>query len=300
MQQAVIQTRGLTKRYGRSEALSQLDLDIPAGIVFGYLGPNGSGKSTTIRMLMGLIRPSEGTATVLGHDVVRDRDAVHRVVGYLPGDFRGYRHLTAGQYLEFLAGLRGDVDPTVTEALVQRFGLDLNRQIGTMSHGNQQKVGIIQACMHEPDVLILDEPTQGLDPLMQRAFLDLMREYRDAGRTVFLSSHVLSEVEAVADVVGIIRNGRLVMTSDVAELKQRTRRRASLRFVSGAEVPVDALRAARGVIELSAVNGGVELVVEGSMDDLMRVAAPVGVERIVSNEVDLEDVFLQYYEGQQR
>ncbi|NLA37096.1 MAG: ABC transporter ATP-binding protein [Actinobacteria bacterium] len=296
MQQAVIQTTGLTKRYGSTEALSQLDLAIPAGSIFGYLGPNGSGKSTTIRMLMGLIRPSAGTATVLGHDVVRERHLVHRLVGYLPGDFRGYRQLSAGQYLEFVSNLRGGVDPRVVDTLVQRFGLDLQRRIGTMSHGNQQKVGIVQACMHEPDLLILDEPTQGLDPLMQREFLDLLREFRDAGRTVFLSSHVLSEVEAVADEVGIIRHGRLVMTSGVAELKRRARRRVALTFVEGVDVPVAALTAAAGVVELVAVDGGAELVVEGSMEELLRVAAPLGVERVISNDVDLEDLFMQYYE----
>ncbi len=296
MPSPVIRTSGLTKRYGRATALSALDLEIPAGTVFGYLGPNGAGKSTTIRMLMGLIRPTAGTATVLGHDIVREREAIHRLVGYLPGDFNGYRDLTAGQYLTFLANLRGDVDPAEIEALGKRFDLDPERRIGTMSHGNQQKVGIIQACMHRPDLLILDEPTSGLDPLMQREFLDLLREFRDAGRTVFLSSHVLSEVEAVADVVGIIRAGRLVMTQGVADLKQRTRRRVSLRLTDDSPDVVAALTAVPSVRELDAVDGGVDLVVEGSMAELMRVAAPFGIERIVSRDVDLEDVFLQYYE----
>jgi ABC-2 type transport system ATP-binding protein len=296
MQPPAIRTSGLTKRYGQAEALSALDLEIGAGTVFGYLGPNGAGKSTTIRMLMGLIRPTSGTATVLGHDIVRESQAIHRRVGYLPGDFNGYRDMTAEQYLGYLADLRGDVDPAELEALVKRFDLDGDRRIGTMSHGNQQKVGIIQACMHRPELLILDEPTSGLDPLMQREFLDLVREIRDAGRTVFLSSHVLSEVEVVADVVGIIRKGRLVMTSGVADLKQRTRRRVALRFTDGSADATTALRAVPSVRELEAVDGGVDLVVEGSMAELMRVAAPFGIERIVSSDVDLEDVFLQYYE----
>lgn len=294
----VIRTTGLSKRYGTADALSDLDLAVPAGTVFGYLGPNGAGKSTTIRLLMGLIRPTGGSATILGHDIVRERDAIHRVVGYLPGDFTGYRDLTAGAYLRFLSDLRGGVDESQLERLVARFGLALDRRLGTMSHGNQQKVGIIQACMHQPQVLILDEPTSGLDPLMQREFLELIRECRADGRTVFLSSHVLSEVEAVADVVGIIRKGRLVKTSDIADLKRRTRRRVALRFSDGTTAPATALRSVPGVRDLEVVEGDIELVVEGSMAELLRVAAPFGIDRIVSNDVDLEDLFLQYYEGE--
>ncbi len=187
----VIETRGLTKRYGVVDALDDLDLHVPAGTVFGYLGPNGAGKSTTIRMLMGLIRASSGSATVLGHDIVRERLMIHRAVGYLPGDFNAYRDLTGEQYLSYLARLRGDVDPNEVQRLAERFHLDLGSRIGALSHGNRQKVGIVQACMHQPELLILDEPTSGLDPLMQHEFLDLIREYRGSGRTVFLSSHAL-------------------------------------------------------------------------------------------------------------
>jgi len=297
---AVIQIRGLTKRYGKTVALEFLDLEVGAGVVFGYLGPNGAGKSTTIRMLMGLIHPSAGSASVLGHDVVRERRAVHRLVGYLPGDFAAYRDLTGEQYLGFLANLRGDVDPAEIQLLAKRFDLDLDRRIGTLSHGNRQKVGIVQACMHRPQLLVLDEPTSGLDPLMQREFLDLIREFRDAGRTVFLSSHVLTEVEAVADVIGIIRKGRLVLVSDVADLKSRTRRRVDLTFASGTPPPVSMLSAVPGVRDVEVVGATVQLTVEGSMADLLRAAAPIGIERVVSNEVDLEDVFLEYYEDEER
>ncbi len=297
---AVIETRGLTKHYGVTTALEALDLEVPTGAVFGYLGPNGAGKSTTIRLLMGLIRPSAGSATVLGLDIVRERKALHRVIGYLPGDFSAYRDLTGEQYLSYLSNLRGGVDPAKVQLLAKRFDLDLARRIDTLSHGNRQKVGIVQAFMHQPELLILDEPTAGLDPLMQREFLELVREFRDAGRTVFLSSHVLAEVEAVADLVGIIRNGRLVMTSDVSDLKRRTRRRVELRFVDGTEPPIAELTNVASVREIELVEGTVELVIEGSMAELMRVAAPFGIERVVSNEVDLEDVFLQYYEDEKR
>jgi ABC-2 type transport system ATP-binding protein len=299
MGEPVIRTRGLSKRYGATNALDALDLDVPAGSIFGYLGPNGAGKSTTIRLLMGLIRPTAGSATVLGRDAVDERHEIHRVVGYLPGDFNGYRDLTGEEYLTFLANLRGDVDPASVTLLAKRFDLDLTRRIGTLSHGNRQKVGIIQACMHHPQLLILDEPTSGLDPLMQHEFLDLLREFREAGHTVFLSSHVLTEVEAVADFVGIIRQGRLVMTCDVGDLKTRTRRRVELRFTNGVPPPVAELTKVASVRDLEVVDGGVQVVVEGSMAELMRVAAPFGIERVVSNEVDLEDVFLQYYEGEE-
>lgn len=293
----VIVTAGLTKRYGETLALDALDLDVPAGCIFGFLGPNGAGKSTTIRLLLGSIRPTSGMATILGIDVITRRTEVHRHVGYLPSEFRAYRDLTGRQYLDHLARLRGGVEPRRITDLAERFSLDLGRKVSELSHGNRQKLGIIQACMHQPALLVLDEPTQGLDPLMQQNFLDLLREHRDAGRTVFLSSHVLSEVEEVADTVAIIRAGRLATITDIETLKRRTRRRVALRFVDGATSPAEALRALPSVTAVDVVDGTVEVVVEGSMADLLKTAAPFGVERIVSNEVDLEGVFLEYYAG---
>ncbi len=291
----VVDTRGLTKRFGDTVALDRLDLQVPRGCIFGYLGPNGAGKSTTIRLLLGLLRPTSGTAHVLGHDVVRERRRVHRLVGYLPGDVSIDPDLTARQYLDHLASLRGGVDPAVRDDLVERFDLDVNRRIGTLSHGNRQKVAIVQACMHEPELLVLDEPTQGLDPLVQRTFLDLLRATRDRGGTVFLSSHVLSEVEDVADVVAVVRDGRLVATTSVADLVERTRRRLVLTTHSPADLV--ALRATDGVRSAEPSDGGVEVVVEGSMAALFRLAAPWGIERVVADEVDLAGVFLHLYEG---
>ncbi len=298
MDAAVIATRGLTKCYGHTPALEGLELTVPAGVVFGFLGPNGAGKSTTIRVLMGLIRPSAGSATVLGHDVVRERRVIHGLVGYLPGDFTAYNDLTGIEYLTYLSNLRGDVDPTEAQLLAKRFEVDLDRRIGTLSHGNRQKVGIIQACMHRPDLLILDEPTSGLDPLMQHQFIGLVRDVRDRGGTVFLSSHVLTEVEAVADLVGVIRQGRLVMTSGLADLKARTRRRVEFTFNAGTPLPTVELRNVPSVRALEVEGAKVRLVVEGSMAELMRVAAPYGIERVVSNELDLEEVLLHYYEAE--
>lgn len=293
----VIHASGLTKAFGDTLALDHLDLRVDPGCVFGFLGPNGAGKSTTIRLLMGLINPTEGSASVLGFDATDQRQEVHRRVGYLPGDFAAYRNLTARRYLGFLGDLRGGVDEHVVLELAERFGLRLDRLIGTLSHGNRQKVGLVQAMMHQPELLVLDEPTQGLDPLVQRVFLELLAEHRAAGRTVLLSSHVLAEVEEVADRVAIIREGRLATVTDVNDLKARTRRRLELRFSGSSQPPTTRLEAVEGVVSVAPLGSAVEVVVEGSMAELLRVAAPYGIERVVSNEVDLEGVFLQYYEG---
>jgi ABC-2 type transport system ATP-binding protein len=288
-----IRTYGLSKRFGGRPALVDLDLEVPEGVVFGYLGPNGAGKTTTIRLLAGLLRPSGGHAEVLGSDVVHRRQAAQRRIGYLPGEFVAYPDLTAGQYLRFFAHLHGGADLSRVTAVAERLDLDLSLRIGAMSHGNRQKVGIVRAFLPRPPVLILDEPTAGLDPLVQREFLSLVREARDAGRTVFLSSHVLSEVEAVADMVGILRLGRLVDVQSVAALKAQALRRLTLTF--DRPVPAEALRRASGVRDVTVDGSRAQLVVEGSTADLLAVAAPHRVSAIVSQEPDLEEIFLTYY-----
>jgi beta-exotoxin I transport system ATP-binding protein len=289
----IIHTEGLTKRYRGTPALLDLDLDVPAGALFGYLGPNGAGKTTTIRLLAGLIRPTTGSATVLGADVVQDRETVQRRIGYLPGDFVAYPDLTAADYLRYLGNLRGGVETSATTRLAKRLDLDLGHTIGAMSHGNRQKVGIVQAFQHDPELLILDEPTQGLDPLVQREFLAMLREARSAGRTVFLCSHVLSEVEAVADTVGILRKGRLVEVATVADLKAKALRRMDITF--DGPPPMGVLRAVPGVTDVVANGTAVQLVVAGSMADLFTAAAPYRIASLVSHEPDLEEIFLTYY-----
>jgi ABC-2 type transport system ATP-binding protein len=261
--------------------------------LFGFLGPNGAGKTTTIRLLAGLIRPTAGHASVFGADVVREREIVQRRIGYLPGAFVAYPELTAGEYLRYLGNLRGGVDSSTAVGLAKRLDLDLEQTIGSMSHGNRQKVGIVQAFQHEPELLILDEPTQGLDPLVQREFLGMLRDVRAAGRTVFLCSHVLSEVEAVADTVGILRQGRLVEVSAVADLKAKALRRVDIAFEG--PVPIESLRAAPGVGDVVATGSEAQVVVEGSMAGLFAAAAPHRIARVVSHEPDLEEIFLTYY-----
>lgn len=290
---AAIRATDLTKHYGRTVALEGLDLEIAPGTVFGYLGPNGAGKTTTIRVLMGLLRPTRGRAEIFGLDSQRGRDRIHRRVGYVPGEFVAYPDLVAEQYLRFMATLREGVAWSDVELLAKRLDLDLAGRIGAMSHGNRQKVGLVQAFMHHPELLILDEPTIGLDPLMQREFEALVREARDAGRTVFLSSHILHEVEELADTVGILRRGHMVVVQSVESLKARAVRRLDITFTG--PPPLQALRGVPGVSEVGADGATVSLVVEGSMEVLLRVAAPHGIRNVVTHEVDLEEVFLGYY-----
>jgi len=293
-----IRTRRLTKKFRHHLALNELNLDVPTGVVFGYLGPNGAGKTTTIRLLAGLIRPTSGSAIVFGVDAADQYDALQRRIGYLPGDFVPYPDLTATQYLHYFAHLRGGVDQAVVDRLVKRFDLDVSARIGSLSHGNKQKIGIVQAFMHEPDLLILDEPTSGLDPIMQREFLALLRETRDAGRTVFLSSHILAEVEAVADTVGILRQGELVTTQSVGALKAQARRRLDLTFADAA--PIDRIRRVPGIQDVSSDGCTAHVVVTGSTAELIKAVAPYEVTNLVSHEADLEAVFLDYYSATPR
>jgi len=217
---AAIRTSSLTKDYGRGRGLFELDLQVAQQEVFGYLGPNGAGKTTTIRVLMGLIRPTAGSAYIFGLDCVRDAVDVKRKVGYLPGDVPQFGSLRGSEVVAYLGGMRGGIDRKVVRALSERFDLDLGRRFREYSSGNKQKLAIVLAFMHRPDLLILDEPTSGLDPLNQQEFYALLRETREAGATIFLSSHVLSEVEHVCDRVGILRAGRLVKVADLEELRR--------------------------------------------------------------------------------
>ncbi len=289
----VIRSAGLGKSYRSRTALHGINLEVPAGVVFGYLGPNGAGQTTTIRLLAGLLRPTAGRAEVCGFDIVRDRERAQRRIGYLPGDFVGYPDLTGEQYLRFLANLRGGVDWSVVQDLRKRLEAELTTRIGTLSHGSRQKVGIIQAFMHQPEVLLLDEPTTGLDPLVQREFLALVRDVRDQGRTVFLSSHILYEVEAVADMVAILRHGRLIVVESVDKLKAQAMRRIDLTFEG--PPPLADLQAVAAVRDARVSGSTAHIVVEGSTSALLRAAAPHGVTQIVTHEPDLEEIFMTYY-----
>ncbi len=292
---AVIQALGLTKFYGKHRGIEQVDLSVTKGEVFGFLGPNGAGKSTTIRLLLDLLRPTSGAALVLGLDPRREPQSVRERVGYLPGDLSMYTRMTGRQLCSYFAALRGMDTPLNMDLIAERFKLDLDRRIGDYSTGNRQKVGLTQAFMHEPELLILDEPTSGLDPLMQQEFYALIDETKAAGRTVFLSSHLLPEVEKVADRVAIIRNGQIVAEAEVATLKERAVRRMEIHFGSVVDPAVfDALDAVRRT-DMSDDGTTAIVVVEGSIDQLVKTAARYDVHNIVSHDGDLEDVFLEYY-----
>ena len=295
MSDLIIRTENLTKTYGRRRGVTDLELGIRRGEVFGYLGPNGAGKTTTIRTLLDFIRPTRGHASIFGLDTHRDSLAIHRRVGYLPGELVLYENMTGAEVLRYLGHLRGGVAWNRVEELATRLDSDLTRPVRTLSHGNRQKIGLIAAFMHQPELLMLDEPTLGLDPLVQQAFYGLIAEAKADGRTVFLSSHILPEVERVCDRVGIIREGQIIAVEDVAALKARALRRLDIHFAQ--PVPPDAFAGASGVRDLTVEDSILRCTVMGSLDALVKAAAQFEVLNVVSHEPSLEEIFLAFYGG---
>jgi beta-exotoxin I transport system ATP-binding protein len=291
----LIATEGLSKRFSRIRAVSDLTLDVGEGEIVGFLGPNGAGKTTTIRMLMGFINPSAGRCTVLGGSL-RTQHELRRRVGYLPGDFRMDPAMTGRDLFVWFGRLRGGVDHRRVDELVEGLQLDPTRPFGALSKGNRQKIGIVQALMHDPDVLILDEPTTGLDPLIQRQFLGLVGDAAQRGAAVLFSSHVLPEVERLATRVAIIRAGRLVTSSTVDELLDHSRHRLELRFAEA--VPRGLFRDVPGVVDEEVDGKTVVITLEGPMAPAMRVvASQPGLLRVGSASDDLEDLFIKLYDS---
>ena len=290
-----ILTFGLGKRYGEVDAVADLDLEVVEGEVFGFLGPNGAGKTTTIRALLNYVRPTSGRAEVLGLDARRDSVRLRRMIGYMPSEYEMYDRLTGAEMLTYYGNLRGGVDRTFVAQLAERLRADLSKKMRDYSTGNKQKVGLIQAFMNRPRLLILDEPSTGLDPLMQHELQNMIDEVRAEGRTVFLSSHTLSEVERVADRVGILRNGRLVEVESVQSLRTKAIRRIDLEF----REPVDAshfdalpqVRAAESTGTLMSLS------FDGEIGEILRLALDHDVVNLNSREADLEEIFLAYYRG---
>lgn len=293
---AAIRTEGLTKFYGKERGIIDLDLEVNEGEVFGYLGPNGAGKTTTIRLLLDLLRPTRGTSRVLGKHPYFDGVGVRSDIGYLPGELALYERLTGEQLLTYISHLRKMGGLGEARLVADRLELDLSRRIGDLSSGNKQKVGIVQAFMHHPKVLILDEPTGGLDPLMQQEFFRLVHDAKEEGRTVFLSSHVLSEVERIADRVGIIRRGRMVVVERLETLKARAPRRLDLHFAG--PIPAVAFESLLNVEDVWVDDTVVSCRVVGSVDELIKAASRFEVTNVVSHEADLEELFLRYYRGE--
>jgi ABC-2 type transport system ATP-binding protein len=289
-----VKTEELSKTYGATQALIGLALDVEPGQCFGFLGPNGAGKSTTIRLLLGLQRPTAGTASVLGLDPRVDRIDLLARVGYLPGELELFPRMTGRQHLEWFARARGLEDRSTTSDLVERFDVVLDRPVKELSKGNRQKIGLVLACMHRPELLVLDEPTSGLDPLMQQEFERLVHDVVSEGRTVFLSSHELDEVQRLADRVAIIRSGRLVATDSVPHLRQTAPRRVEAAF----PCPVDVERFARvdGVRVTASTPTQVTLEVTGAIGPLLRVIAACDPVVVTARHADLDELFLQLYD----
>lgn len=289
----VIKLRGLSKSFGPVRGVSSLDLEVGAGQVFGFLGPNGAGKSTTIRLMMGLYVPTSGAAELFGLDVRGHGPRVRSRIGYLPGDLALYPRLTGREILSRVAKIRGDVDSRLRDTLVERFGAELGRPVHTLSKGNRQKLGLIAAFMHDPELLVLDEPTSGLDPLLQKEFADLLDESVRRGRTVFLSSHDLAEVQHLAHEVAIIRDGEIVVRDTVDALQAMAPRRVELTFRD----PIDVVELAdvRGCVVTAASGRHVVVEVTGEIGPLLRRVARYDVVDLSARSADLEELFLRYY-----
>lgn len=291
-------TENLTKTYGSSRGIDGVNLEVRQGEVFGFLGPNGAGKTTTIRCLLNLIKPTAGRALIHSLDSQRDSVEIKRQLGYLPGEFALYPNLTGAQTLEYFANLRGGVDWKYVINLAERLELDLRKKFKQYSRGNKQKVGIIQALMHQPRLLILDEPTGGLDPLNQQEFYKLVKEVQAEGRTVFFSSHIMSEVEKICDRVAIIRDGTLVKVGNIEELTDLKTHQLELSFVGAA--PIDELKALPGVEQLEQIQNGPETVIHclvqaDALDKVVKIASGYQIINFVSREPSLEETFLNYY-----
>jgi ABC-type multidrug transport system ATPase subunit len=293
---AIIEVEKLTKSYGGKRGIIDVSFQVGDSEVFGFLGPNGAGKTTTIRILMALLRADTGTARISGLDCWEKAVDIKKLVGYVPGEPSLDPNLTGGQILEYFANLRGGVDRAYLKKLIERMDLDTKRKFRHYSTGNKRKVVLIQAFMHRPRLLILDEPTSGLDPLNQQEFDGMVKEAREEGRTVFLSSHILSEVEKTCTRVGIIREGRLVRVGGVAEVKAIKRYEITISFAS--PVPADTFNSVEGVEKVEALNEGhaVRLSMHGAADAVVKAAARFPVVSITSYEPSLEDIFLRYYE----
>ena len=295
MTEHVIQTNDLTVFYGKHRGISGVNLTVEKGEVFGFLGPNGAGKSTTQRVLLDVIRPSKGSASIFGLDCQTDGSAIRERVGYLPGELSLYPGMKGEQFLNLLASVNGKtVDKAYRKSLYDRLQLDPSRKMSQYSRGNKQKVGIVAAFMSKPDLLILDEPTGGLDPLIQQTVMELVQEVKEDGRTVFFSSHILPEVEAVCDRVGIIREGELIQTSSVDALTKQAFKR--LRLTLRETPAADSFTKIDGVTETGRRDNEVDLQVTANIEDVMRGALSFGLDDFDILPVTLEEIFLAFYD----
>lgn len=296
MSERVIVTQNLTKYYGKHLGVTGLDFEVHRGEVFGYLGPNGAGKTTTLRLLVGLLGPTSGNASVLGYDLKRDSLAIRNRMGYIPGDVRLFEDLTGEETLRLLDSLRPDRPAVLMRELVQRFELDLTRKVGEYSSGNKQKLAIVQAFMHDPELLVLDEPTSTLDPLMRHRFYELCSEFRERGRTVFISSHVLPEMEQICDWVGIIRGGKLVTVESVAELSRKKLRHADFTLAAEPESHLLDFESAT----LQRIDGlRFTADIKGDMDTFIKELSRLHLADLQIAHASLEKIFMEFYKDEE-
>ncbi|MBN1966018.1 MAG: ABC transporter ATP-binding protein [Anaerolineae bacterium] len=296
--EVVIHIEGLTKHYGDFLALDKLNLDVQRGEIFGYLGPNGAGKTTTIRTLLDLIRPDTGRATILGFDAQADSVELHRHVGFMPGELNLWKALTGKQVVHYVASVRGQQDKSYAYELAERLELDMSKRVRDLSSGNKRKLGLVVALMHRPEVFILDEPTTGLDPLVQQTFHGMMMEARDEGRTIFLSSHILAEVQAICDRVGILRDGQLKAVERVEDMTHVEFRRVRLQFRDG--VPQGAVQRLGQIADVRNVEANGETLrfnLAGDFDPVFRAVSDGYIQDVRVEDPTLEEIFLTYYGG---
>jgi ABC-2 type transport system ATP-binding protein len=287
----VISTHALSKQYGQVFALKSLDLEVNQGEVLGYLGPNGAGKTTTIRLLLGLIAPSTGSATIFGLDAQHQAPEVHRRLAYVPGEANLWPSLTGRETLALLGRVQGRVDEQYRDELIARFDFDPSKKVRAYSKGNRQKISLIAALMTRPDLLILDEPTSGLDPLMEQTFRECMQEAKQRGQTVFLSSHILSEVEALCDRVGILRMGELLELGTLAEMRHLSAFSVQATF----DGPPPDISRVTGVSSVEVLDHTLRFEVTGSMEPVLRALSGAGVRELLSTKPSLEELFLSHY-----
>ncbi len=291
--ETVLQTMNLTKFYGKSRGIENVSITVNKGDIFGFLGPNGAGKSTTIRMLLDFIRPTGGEATIFGMDCRRDSVAIRKRIGYIPGDFGLYGHMTGWKFLEYFGRVRGGYDASSARELAKRMDIRLDRKMKTYSRGMRQKVAVIQAFMNNPDLIIMDEPTNGLDPLIQQNFMDLIREEAGRGTTIFMSSHVLSEVEKTCNRVAIIKEGGIVAEEQVEALKQKSGKVLEVKFARPLTKEIFYLP---GISNVTRVNGSYRMTVTGNMEELLKEISAYKLADINIHQMTLEDIFMHYYE----
>jgi ABC-2 type transport system ATP-binding protein len=288
-----ITTQGLTKDYGQHRGIFDLNLEVRQGEAFGFIGPNGAGKTTTLRLLMDLIRPDRGNAQILGMDTQRDGVKIRRLTGFLPGEPPEYPNHTGERILDLLAHLRGGVNPERVADLAKRFDIDLHRKYREYSHGNKQKIWLIQTFMHDPQILFLDEPTTGLDPLMQQVFRDLVQEAKDRGATIFLSSHVLPEVQEICERIGVVHQGSLRQVGSMEDLRITHVRRVDATLEH--EVAAEGIARIPGVADVVVAGHRVRCTVSGKMEPFLEALQPAVVITLDSAEMSLEEVFLSEY-----